>query len=395
LKTICIAGKNDIAVDILEYCLKEFNTCRITCSVCRNETGVNSWQKSLKWFAEKWGVEIITLQQAYEIEDLLFISTEFDRIIKPEKFKTTDLYNIHFSMLPKYKGCAPSVLPILFGDGSTGVTLHRMRAGIDTGEIIEQRVLPIEGDCSLDLYGKLEKLGTEIVTENIPRLLSGDFECTPQSKEGSTYFDINYIDYKNLELITNRTACQIRNQIRAFAFRPYQLLKWNGCGYVDGTITDDVSVQKPGTILEENGVYTKIATIDYDLIMYKDTLEAIFDAIREKDNDTAQRLCASNKIVNAKDEHGWSPLIVAVYNNNLEMVEYLINRGADINVKNINGTNLLMYAKNCYVNSGDSSIFELLISKGLSPESKDYIGKSLLDYCAEEHIEKIGSYILN
>jgi methionyl-tRNA formyltransferase len=77
------------------------------------------------------------------------------------------------------------------------------------------------------------------------------------------------------------------------------------------------------------------------------------------------------------------------------MVEYLINRGADINVKNINGTNLLMYAKNCYVNSGDSSIFELLISKGLSPESKDYIGKSLLDYCAEEHIEKIGSYILN
>ena len=127
MKTICIAGKNDIAVNILLYCIKFYYKCRIVCVVNMNEPGINTWQKSLKWFAEKNGVEILSLNDVYEIEDLLFLSLEFDRIIRPEKFKSTLLYNIHFSMLPKYKWMHTSVLPILYCEENTGVTLHRIR----------------------------------------------------------------------------------------------------------------------------------------------------------------------------------------------------------------------------------------------------------------------------
>lgn len=389
MKTICIAGKNDIAVDILLYCKKTYPEHRVVCITNRNERGINTWQKSLKWFAEKNDVEILEMKDTYEIEDLLFLSCEFDRIVRPDKFKTDELYNIHFSMLPKYKGCFPSVLPILFGETESGVTLHRMRAGIDTGEIIDQqRILIEEKDSSLDLYGKLIENGTKVVIRNIDNLIKGTADAKPQPKENSFYYPANYIDYSTLSLNVNQTAFQIQNQIRAFAFRPYQLLPWNGERYIDSEITNDVSTEKPGTILEDTEVFTRISTIDYDVVMYKDTFKKAIALI--KNGKDAKDLCKSQKIIESKDEHGWSLLTIAVYNNNMDMAKWLIDNGSDINVLNNNGTTLLMYAKNCFINTGDSSIFEMLLSNGLSVYAVDYYGLSLIDYCKKDGVKQIG-----
>ena len=393
MKTICIAGKNDIAVDILLYCKKTYPEHRVVCITNRNENGINTWQKSLKWFAEKNDIEIISLKDAYEIEDLLFLSTEFDRIIRPDKFKTTELYNIHFSMLPKYKGCFTAIMPLLNGEEYTGVTLHRMRAGIDTGEIVDQRKIEInDGDCSLDVYRNCLKCGTELIIKNFEKLISGNVCTYPQDSKHSTYYPNSAIDYSNLNLEVNTTAYQIQNQIRAFCFRPYQLLSWNDSRYIDCVITDQASCEKPGVILEETDLYTKLATIDYDAILFKDTFSELLNCIKEEKNDRAKELCLSHKIVESQDEHGWSALTVAVYNNNFEMVQWLLDEGADINVLNNNGTNLLMYAKNCYLNTKDPRIFELLLERGLQPTQKDYYGKNLIDYCKEEGIERIGKW---
>lgn len=64
----------------------------------------------------KSGGQNITLEQAYEIENLIFISCEFDQLIKPEKFNSPFLYNIHFSLLPAYKGMYTSALPLYNGE---------------------------------------------------------------------------------------------------------------------------------------------------------------------------------------------------------------------------------------------------------------------------------------
>lgn len=387
MKTICIAGKNDIAVEILLYCKQHYPQHRMVCVTNRNETGINSWQKSLKWFAEKEEIEILTLQDVYEIDDLLFLSLEFDRIIRPSKFKSKELYNIHFSMLPKYKGMFTSILPILNGEKHTGVTLHRIRAGIDTGEIIEQSQIDIEDvDSSLDIYKKCIKNGTGLVLKNLEELLQGSVKSTPQPKSGSTYYSTDAIDYSNLNLDVNKTAYQIQNQIRAFCFRPYQLLSWNGTRYIECKILDAVSEQKPGTILEDTYVLTVVATVDYDVILYKDTFNELLEAIKQGNNGKAKYLCESHKIIESQEKHGWSALTVAVYNNNFEMVRFLVEKGADIHICNNNGTTLLMYAKNCFVNTGDSSIINYLLEKGLSPYQKDYFGKNLFDYCQEEGV---------
>ena len=393
LKTICIAGKNDIAVDVMLYLKKNYSDYRLVCIYNRNETGVNSWQKSLKWFAEKNGVEEVTLDQAYQIPNLLFLSLEFDRIIKPSKFISDDLYNIHFSLLPQYKGMYTSVLPILNDESYTGVTLHKIRDGIDTGEIVDAVRIPIKpDDSSLDLYISLINSGVELVKKNLPKLLSGDVICFPQSAEKSTYYPKSEIDYTTLSLNVNCTAYQIKNQIRAFNFRPYQLLTWNGIRYLDSVILPNISYEKPGTIIKDDNTSTIISTIDYDIRLFKDTFDQMIKYIIDKNNDAVIELLVTNKLLVSKESHGWTLLTVAVYNDNYEMVVYLVNHGADYHVINNNGTNLLMYAKDCYVIHHNTQIFEYLLNLGLSPLDKDYNGLSLIDYCRLEGISEIGSW---
>lgn len=144
------------------------------------------------------------------------------------------------------------VLPILHGERKTGVTLHRIRNSIDMGEIIEQRkILIVPMITFLNLYRKFIAAGTELLT-----------------------------DYTNLKLILKLTAYQIKNQIRAFAFRAYWLPQFRGGGIMDCAIADDAPKEKLGTLISENEVSFRLSTIDYDVILFKDAFNEIFEAIR-------------------------------------------------------------------------------------------------------------------
>ena len=128
---VCVAGKNDISVEILEYLVERQEDRYEIGVVCnKNETGKDSWQKSLRYHAKKMGIREYALQEIYNMHQVLFLSLEFDQIIRPQKFADARLYNIHFSLLPHYRGMYTAVLPILYGETRSGVTLHRIDRGI-------------------------------------------------------------------------------------------------------------------------------------------------------------------------------------------------------------------------------------------------------------------------
>ena len=136
-KTICIAGKNEIAVHGLNEATKMFPKNKIIALCDLNDEGFDTWQPSYKKFANFMGIDIVKLEDCYKIQDLVFISLEYHRLIKPKQFSTKELYNIHFSKLPEYKGMYTSAWPLLTGTNASGVTLHKIDEGIDTGEIID------------------------------------------------------------------------------------------------------------------------------------------------------------------------------------------------------------------------------------------------------------------
>ena len=164
---VCVAGKNDISVNVLQTLFEKKDKNYELGIICnQNETGKDSWQKSLRFYARKCGIREYTLQEIYQMKELVFFSMEFDQILKPERFIDARFYNIHFSLLPKYRGMYTSALPILYGEKQSGVTLHRIDRGIDTGDIIAQKVIEIgEEDTSRDLYLECIEKGTQLVIE--------------------------------------------------------------------------------------------------------------------------------------------------------------------------------------------------------------------------------------
>ena len=96
--------------------------------------------------------------------------------------------NVHTSLLPKYRGAAPIQWAILNGDAETGVTIMKMNAGLDTGDILTQATTPIRPeDNSEILHDRLARMGAELLVRSIPDYVAGRLPSRPQPAEGASY----------------------------------------------------------------------------------------------------------------------------------------------------------------------------------------------------------------
>ncbi len=379
VRFLCIAGKNDIAVDVLRWLLDRHPGIETGVICNRGETGRNSFQKSLRYFAGMWGVREYSLDEVYDREGQVFLSLEFDRLVRPDRFRDARLFNIHFSLLPAYKGMYTSAMPILNGEKKTGVTFHRIDAGIDTGGIIDQEEFSIDGMDCREVYLECIARGTETVIRNLESVLGFRERPHAQGSAGSTYYSRASIDYGNLRLDLNQTAEGISRQIRAFRFREYQLPEFEGRGVIDYAVTGRRSVLRPGKKVMEAAEAAVIATADYDMILFFDRLEELMDACREGDMNAVRDICSVPRHINETDARGWSPLMAAVHYGRDEAARYLLLHGADIHARDHDGANLLMHAEDGCMKSGSSGMLRLLLQMGLSPEERDYAGRNAYD----------------
>ena len=96
--------------------------------------------------------------------------------------------NVHTSLLPRYRGAAPIQWAILNGDAETGVTIMKMDAGLDTGDILTQAATPIHPeDSSETLHDRLASMGAELLVQTIPDHVAGKLVARPQPAEGASY----------------------------------------------------------------------------------------------------------------------------------------------------------------------------------------------------------------
>ena len=97
------------------------------------------------------------------------------------------VYNIHASLLPRWRGASPIQHAILAGDAQTGITVMRTDIGLDTGDILFARALPVEpADTAGTLSEKLSRLGGEAILEALTALSRGEAHFTPQGAQGAT-----------------------------------------------------------------------------------------------------------------------------------------------------------------------------------------------------------------
>src|SRR5712671_1348204 len=96
--------------------------------------------------------------------------------------------NVHTSLLPKYRGAAPIQRAILNDESETGVTIMKMDAGMDTGDILAQeRTLIGPDDTSETLHDRLARIGADLLVRTIPGYVAGTLKPTPQPAEGASH----------------------------------------------------------------------------------------------------------------------------------------------------------------------------------------------------------------
>ncbi len=177
--------------------------------------------------------------------------------ILPDSFLKAFPYgaiNVHFSLLPKYRGAAPVNWAIVNGERETGVTTMKMDAGLDTGDILLMKSTEIQpGENAIDLMTRLSAIGAEVLSETLKNLS----EITPvkQDHEKATFAPIlkkedGLIDWTN-------GAPEIANRIRGFQPFPgsYSVLQGKKITFWSASPIEipSESLNVPGTVVDARG----------------------------------------------------------------------------------------------------------------------------------------------
>ncbi len=165
-------------------------------------------------------------------------------------------FNIHASLLPRWRGAAPIQRAILAGDAITGITIMRMEAGLDTGPMLNARALTIAADAtSRSLAEQLAALGAELICEALAAVAEGHGEPQPQPESGITYAAKIA---KSEALIDWREAAEmIERKVRAFdpwpiaetRFHGAQLRIW-AAEVLPADTAPDTPAAAPGCVLQ-------------------------------------------------------------------------------------------------------------------------------------------------
>jgi methionyl-tRNA formyltransferase len=135
--------------------------------------------------------------------------------------------NLHASLLPRYRGAAPLQWAIARGESGTGVTTMRIDAGLDTGDILMQREIPIDlKDTAETLGPKLASIGADLMVETLPGLENGQVHPTPQDHSQATLAPILKKEDGRMDFV--RTANDLFNRLRGFQPWPGAFTIFNG-----------------------------------------------------------------------------------------------------------------------------------------------------------------------
>lgn len=184
------------------------------------------------------GIEVYQPKRVREAECVEFIRKRepeiilvaaFGQILSEEilQMPKYGCINVHASLLPKYRGAAPIQWAVINGEKVSGVTIMRMDAGIDTGDMIEKAEVELSPqETGGSLFDKLEKLGAELLIRTMEKIENGTAVYTKQEESKATH--VGMIK-KELGLISwEKPAVELERLIRGLNPWPSAFTKING-----------------------------------------------------------------------------------------------------------------------------------------------------------------------
>lgn len=192
--------------------------------------GENIWFASVKMLAEELGLSVITpddpntnevVEQLRAAQPDFLFSFYYRQMLKPPllRIPARGAYNMHGSLLPKYRGRAPVNWAVIKGETETGATLHVMAEKPDAGAIIDQTPVPIlPNDTAREVFDKVVVAAEITLFRCLPALLDGRATFTQQDLTQGGYFGSRKVEDGRIDW--TRPARDIHNLVRGVT-RPY------------------------------------------------------------------------------------------------------------------------------------------------------------------------------
>jgi methionyl-tRNA formyltransferase len=163
-------------------------------------------------------------------------------------------FNLHASLLPRWRGAAPINRAVMAGDPESGVCVMRMEEGLDTGGVALMEAVPIGPDATAgDLHDRLAIVGADLMERAVAALERGTLQTLPQPGEGVTYAE--KIDKSEARIDWSRPAQVVHNHIRGLSPFPGAWFEMKGDGepvrikVLRSTIAEGSG--EPGTALDD------------------------------------------------------------------------------------------------------------------------------------------------
>jgi len=218
----------------------------------------------IKILAESLGLPVIQPRRLRETQAMrqlqawnpdLIVVAAFGQILRQEVLDLPPFgcINVHASLLPRWRGAAPVQAAILHGDEVSGVTIMKMDAGIDTGDILSQKAVPIlPADTGESLGKRLAPIGADLLIETLPRYIRGEIEPVHQTEDGASYAPMlkkedGQLDFSQPAAALERTVRAMQPWPGAFTYWQNQPLKVYKAQIASGPV-------KPGERLVVSGM---------------------------------------------------------------------------------------------------------------------------------------------
>lgn len=183
----------------------------------------------------------------------LIIVVAYGKILPPDflNYPKYGCINIHASILPKYRGASPIHHSVLNGDAETGVTSMQMDEGVDTGDILLIKKIPIGiNDTTLKMFEKLSVLGAEVLMETIDLLEKGELKSVKQNNAEATHAGL--LSKEEGEIDWNQSALSVHNKIRGLYSWPGAYTKLGGkiLKLHKAVLSDEKGNNNPGEVVD-------------------------------------------------------------------------------------------------------------------------------------------------
>lgn len=166
------------------------------------------------------------VQQLLDLNADLFITAAYGQILSKEILEASKygVYNVHGSLLPKYRGAAPIQWAVINGEKTTGITILKSDVGMDDGDIILTHPVDIKPDETAgELFDRLSVVGAECMSEVLTQLENGTITFTPQNHLEATVCKMLKKEQNKIDF--NLPALQVKNFI--LGLNPWPVAEFN------------------------------------------------------------------------------------------------------------------------------------------------------------------------